>query len=129
MDVCTGIETQRQCAQKSVKQSGGALYGTVVEVTADQSGTNQSGADAWYYVAKFKVERSWKYRTAEFVYVRSYTDNGANCGVTLELGKSYLLFTRTDAGQRAFVSGCDVGPTSYAEYLGRGKKPYSKKSE
>ncbi len=115
LPVCSGFETPKQCAQKELKYYPGAISGKVISIT--------KSSQAGYYVARFEVTRSWKYRVAQYVDVTSYYDNGANCGSNLKLGDERLLFATLKSETEASVSGCEVAGTDSAKYLGKGSPP------
>lgn len=118
--VCIGAETSKQCAQKNLKFHGGAVYGRVVEVVQEKGSPL---SDQVSFVAKMKVEASWKYRTSEFVNVKFYYNDGANCGTNLVVGQSYLIYAAFSPKGETSVSGCSHGSPDERKFLGKERRP------
>jgi hypothetical protein len=135
------FKSPKQCARKRLKSADAVFYGKVIEIDGlpvrpDKppektvlSSEPEIDIDpviipfGGYYKVKFSIEKAWKGITKREIIVKVQANDGANCGINLKLGESYLFFSAGNEDSLT-LGGCSLGDDAFP-YLGKGYKPTS----
>ena len=144
---CTcGIEADcvvgdaKKCANTRFKSAKTVFFGTVVDrdikelpvkppppIASPDPGhpvvvdvTPQVVHVPYHYIATVEVEIAWKGFRTHRVFVRAEQSDGANCGINLQIGRSYLFFTSRQ-GNLFFASACTVSGKESLALLPKGR--------
>lgn len=116
-------ETLRSKVVKSRADATAIFIGTVVSVRYSEEKMNGTPVKR---LARFKVERSWKGPTTEFIEVES-ANVCCLCGITFSEGERYIVYSNSNDPNALLASSCSRtsivnGRSTDEKYLGKARK-------
>ena len=116
-------ETLKSQVTKSKRNATAIFIGTVVSVR--YSDEKMNGVPVKRY-AKFKVERSWKGPTAEFIEIES-ANVCCLCGIEFNEGQRWIVYSNSNDPNSLNASSCSrtsvvKGKSGDEKYLGKARK-------